>query len=208
MSDAHIRVVHCSPDAPAVTVSVGDTTQRVSYGEATDYVTVPAGTTEVTVRSTDGDERGPLARANPRVKTDNSATVYVVGSAKQDSLRAITLDDDSTSVRSQHAQLRFVNAVPDSPSLDFRFAEPAVDGNEVLSREISFGENGTYRTIDAGTHQFDFGINTREGYRQVLTAEKTFEGGRRYTAVALGRAESDKYEILLLEDGPIETPAK
>lgn len=208
MSDAHIRVVNCSPDSRTLTVSIGDTTQRVSYGEATGYETVPAGKTEVTVDSTDGDERGPLARATPRVKTNHSETVFILGSAQQNSLQAITLEDGSASVRPQYAMLRFVNAVPGSPSLDFRFAEPAVGGEEVLSRQISFGENGTYRKIDAGTRQFDFGINAREGYRQVLTAEKTFEGERMYTAVAVGRPESGEYDVLLLEDAPLKTPAE
>lgn len=222
MADAHIRAVHCSPDAPTLTVSVGDTTRRVSYGEATDYVTVPSGTTEVTIDPTDGDEQvrdsdgrhdsgaapNASARATPTVETDHSQTVLIVGFARQNSLETITLEDESGGIRSQYAKLRFVNAVPDAPALDFRFADPVVDGNEVLSRKIAFGENGTYRTIDAGTRQFDFGIDARDGYRQVLTAEKAFESGRTYTAIALGQDESGEYDVLLLEDAPVETPIK
>lgn len=73
------------------------------------------------------------------------------------------------------------------------------------SRKIGFGENGTYRKIDAGTHQFDLGIDTRdEGYRQVFTAERTFEGEQAYTAIALGHAETEAYDTLLLTDTPVE----
>ncbi len=57
---ARVRLVHASPDAPAVDVTVGDgeTTlfDGASFGDTTEYVTVPAGDYELEVRPADGGD--------------------------------------------------------------------------------------------------------------------------------------------------------
>jgi hypothetical protein len=61
--NATVRLIHASPDAPAVDVTVAGTDtvlyDNVSFGNASDYVTVPAGHYELEIRgateSNDGD---------------------------------------------------------------------------------------------------------------------------------------------------------
>ena len=52
---SYLRVVHTSPDAPAVNVTVDNETlvSNVSFGEATEYMNLTAGTYNVTISATD-----------------------------------------------------------------------------------------------------------------------------------------------------------
>jgi hypothetical protein len=205
----HVRVVHCSPDAPAVTVSIAGDDHQVAVGEATDYVQVGAGTTEVGVSAADDPGGGRLVTESLGLGGTDVRTVLVVGRAA--SLRIHVLKDD-VAPGSNYAYVRFVNAAPDAPALDFVFGDAVVDGDEVLSKRIGFGQNGVYRQITPGTHGFDLGVDTGSGstfdspgleieYETVISDQAAFEGGNAYTVVALGTDEGE-YRALVLTDGP------
>lgn len=77
-NESAISVVHLSPDAPAVDVTVGtgnETTvlaENVSYGQASDYVTVPPGNYTVDVREAAPDNDGPVV-ATTEVPLENGS---------------------------------------------------------------------------------------------------------------------------------------
>ncbi|WP_240147448.1 DUF4397 domain-containing protein [Halorussus sp. JP-T4] len=62
--NASVRLVHASPDAPAVDVTVAGTDtvlyDNVSFANATDYVTVPAGDYELEIRPATEDDDGEV----------------------------------------------------------------------------------------------------------------------------------------------------
>lgn len=61
---AQVRLVHTSPDAPLVDVTVADSNltlfDRVRFGESTDYVTVPGGDYTLEVREASPTQSGPV----------------------------------------------------------------------------------------------------------------------------------------------------
>jgi len=62
--NATVRLIHASPDAPAVDVTVGDGEtvlyDNVSFGNASDYVTVPAGDYELEIRPATEENDGEV----------------------------------------------------------------------------------------------------------------------------------------------------
>ena len=81
---ARVRVVHASPDAPAVDVTANDGAvtlfDGVSFRESGGYVEVPAGEYEVEVRPDTDDEDGPVVfETTLPVEAGNIYTVFAVG---------------------------------------------------------------------------------------------------------------------------------
>jgi hypothetical protein len=83
--DSRVRLIHASPDAPKVDVTVeatGDVLYRnVSFGESGGYRMVPAGdyTLEVRVATSGRPGTGPVAATfDVTVPADVNATVYAV----------------------------------------------------------------------------------------------------------------------------------
>ncbi|WP_135854641.1 DUF4397 domain-containing protein [Halorussus salinus] len=62
--NATVRLIHASPDAPAVDVTVGDGEtvlyDNVSFGNASDYLTVPAGDYELEIRPATEENDGEV----------------------------------------------------------------------------------------------------------------------------------------------------
>lgn len=91
--NARVRVVHASPDAPAVDVTANDGAvtlfDGVEFGESGDYVEVPAGEYDVEVRPETEDDDGPVVfETTLPVEAGNVYTVFAVG--------YLTPDDEST----------------------------------------------------------------------------------------------------------------
>jgi hypothetical protein len=81
---ARVRVVHASPDAPAVDVTANDGAvtlfDGVAFGESGGYVEVPAGEYDVEVRPDTDENDGPVAFETPlTVEAGNVYTVFAVG---------------------------------------------------------------------------------------------------------------------------------
>ena len=76
------RLVHASPDAPAVDIYVNDgetpIIENVSFGQATDYVSLPAGTYTVDVRPA-GDPETTVFSFDATLERGTVATAYAVG---------------------------------------------------------------------------------------------------------------------------------
>jgi hypothetical protein len=83
--DAKLRVVHASPDAPAVDVTAngGDVTlvDGLAFGEASDYVEVPADTYDVEVRADTESNDGTVVLEISDLEIPDGAviTAYAVG---------------------------------------------------------------------------------------------------------------------------------
>lgn len=79
--NACVRVVHLSPNAPAVDIKLADGTtvfSDVSYKEVTKYVCVPAGTYSFNVSPT-GTNTVVLSVPNVQLKANSYYTIYAIG---------------------------------------------------------------------------------------------------------------------------------
>jgi len=76
---ALVRLVHASPDAPAVDVYADDELvfENVAFTDSTDYVPVPAGARTVSVRPAGGDET--VASFDVILERGTAYTAYAIG---------------------------------------------------------------------------------------------------------------------------------
>lgn len=223
MVDPRVRAVHCSPDAPAVTVSLAgaepehdrDSSRPIGFRESTGYFIAEPDEVVLEVTPATGSD-APLVRTSHEVDSDEMWTLAIVGLAEENNLAVIDLEDEP-SPSEDVAHVRFVNTIPDSEPLGFRFHEPVVDDQYFVSRDIAFGHKGTYREVTPGTHRYHIGVDDgREAlespeeqlemdYEPLLSDERTFDAGHAYTVIAVGRGAADDFEFLVLEDTPTES---
>jgi hypothetical protein len=94
---AHLRVVHASPDAPAVDVAVADgptLIQNLAFPTASDYLPVDAGTYNLEVRPT-GTDTSALDVNGFVANAGTVYTVFAVGQVGDGSLSVLPLVDST-----------------------------------------------------------------------------------------------------------------
>jgi len=155
-TNARVRVVHASPDAPAVDVWVND---GVAFSNApfkgiTSYAPLATGTYNVKVVPTGATE--PVVIEADLTLEAKDYTVVAVGTLEN--IEPLVLVDNNAAPAAGKAHVRFVHASPDAPAVDI-----AVKGGPVLFANVAFKEVGDYLPVDAGTYDLEVrvaGTNT------------------------------------------------
>jgi len=146
---ARVRVIHASPDAPAVDVWVngapafknapfkGITPYTELAGGNYDVQVVPAGaTTPVVIKGTLGFGAGK----------DYS----VIALGKLANIAPLVLEDNNVIPEMGKAHVRFIHASPDAPAVDI-----AVKNGPVLFKNVAFKGVGEYLPVGAGTYDLE-----------------------------------------------------
>jgi hypothetical protein len=147
---ARARVVHASPDAPAVDVWVNGSVafSNAPYQGITDYAELPPGSYQVQVSPTGATE--PIViDATLDLAADTDYTVVAVGQLA--SIEPLVLIDNNSAPASGKAHVRFVHASPDAPAVDIAVA----NGGPILFANIPFKGVGDYLPVDAGTYDLE-----------------------------------------------------
>jgi hypothetical protein len=147
---ARVRVVHASPDAPAVDVWVNDAIIAFSnapFKGITDYAELDAGTYNVKVVPT-GAAEPVVIEADLDLAADTDYTVVAVGQLA--AIEPLVLVDNNSMPAAGKAHVRFVHASPDAPAVDI-----AVAGGPVLFSNVPFKGVGDYLPVDAGTYDLE-----------------------------------------------------
>lgn len=178
---AKIRVVHASPDAPAVDICANGSAafSDVAFPSATDYATVEEGTYQIRVVAAGSScGGGGVINAALPLPADTETTVVAVNTL--DSIEPLVLEDDNTAPTAGTAKVRFVHASPDAPTVDITLT----DGTTLFDN-VAFKEVGDYIEAPAGT--LDLQVRDETGTAIVLTLEDvTLEDGTVYTVYAIG----------------------
>lgn len=156
-SRARVRVVHASPDAPAVDVWVNDalTLENVPFQAVSDYLTVPGGTYNVKVVPTGATE--PVV-INADLTVDAGVDYTVIARGLLADISPLVLVDNNSDPAAGNAHVRFVHLSPDAPAVDI-----AVAGGPVVIGNIAFGEASSYTPVPAGSYDLEVrlaGTNT------------------------------------------------
>lgn len=180
MGGARVRVVHASPDAPAVDIWVEGSIafEDVEFEEITDFVEVPAGTYNVQVVPT-GETEPVVIEADLDL---TAATDYtVVATDLLANITPIIMTADGSTPAEGNAWVRFLHASPDAPAVDIAVAN---DG-PVLISDVSFQEFTEYVAVPAGTYDLEARpAGTSDA--ALLIPGVTVEDGVVYTAYATG----------------------
>lgn len=176
-----VRVVHASPDAPAVDVLVNGSAAftNAPFKGITNYASLEAGTYSVDVVPTGATEPKVIS-ANLTLDADKDYTVVAVG--KLADIEPLVLVDNNAMPAAGKAHVRFVHASPDAPAVDI-----AVKDGPVLFPNVAFKGVGDYLPVDAGTYDLEVRLAGTETVALPVNG-LTLEAGTVYTVFAMGLA--------------------
>ena len=180
-NEARIRVLHASPDAPAVDIFLDGqkAITNLAFDAITDYVKVPAGAHNVKVFPAPSDGSGtPAIEADVTLSAGTDYTVAAVG--KLANIEPLVLVDNNSAPSSGQAKLRFVHTSPDAPAVDI-YAE----GAGVVVPNAAFKDASGYLDLPAGTYNLEVRAAGTETVALNLPGI-TLEKGNVYTAFAVG----------------------
>ena len=179
-SDAFVRVVHASPDAPNVDVLVngGAAFENAPFTGVTPYAPLAAPDTYNVQVVPAGATKPVVIDADLALKSGVRYTVAAVNTLAN--ITPLVLVDDNTTL-SDAARIRFVHASPDAPAVDIALA----NGGDVLFPNVSFTGVGDYIQVPGGT--YDLEVRAAGTMTVVLPLPNlTFDNATVYTAYAMG----------------------
>jgi hypothetical protein len=185
-AEARIRVLHASPDAPAVDVYLdgSEAISDLAFDEITDYVSVPAGSHTVEVFPAAADGTGDaVITADVTLSADTDYTVAAVAALAE--IEPLVLVDDNSAPAEGESKLRFVHASPDAPAVDI-YAE----GAGVVVPNAAFKDASGYLDLPAATYDLEVRAAGTETVALDLPGIM-LEEGTVYTAFAVGLLEGE-----------------
>ena len=211
---ARVRLVHVSPDAPAVDVTLasnGDVLyDGVTYGDSAN-VTVPAGDYTLQVRgdsmSNDGDvvaefdvtlrgEEAYTAFAGGYLSTDDDPSDSAFGLLVSQDTAAGATSGFLTATTSTTTNLRVAHLSPNAPNVNV-----SLDGNAILE-DVGFGAVSEYLEAPVGERQIQITLADDAG-TTVTERSVSIEAETDYTIAAsgeVGDAADEPFQLLALRD--------
>ncbi len=150
---AQVRVVHASPDAPAVDVLVDNQSvlTGVAYKDASGYLDVPAGTRNIKVQAAGGG--AVVINANATVTKGSYYTVIATGLLAN--IAPVILADDLTEPAAGNIKVRLVHGAPSVAAVDIYVTAPGADINAATPTltNVTFQQASDYLEVPAGSYR-------------------------------------------------------
>lgn len=186
---AKVRVVHASPDAPAVDVFVDGTAAltNVTFFTASDYLDLPAGPHKVAVAPAGAGESAAVISADVTLEAGKAYTVAAVGKLAE--IKAQIYNDNLAAPAAGKAHVRVIHASPDAPAVAVKLA----DGTALIPT-LAFPNGSDYLPVDAGT--YDLQVTPAGANDVVLDLGGTaLTAGTIYDVFATGELANIKAEV-------------
>ncbi|WP_129710450.1 DUF4397 domain-containing protein [Priestia megaterium] len=189
--NAEVRIVHASPDAPAVDIFVDDKAlvEGAKFKDVSNSLPLSAGSHKVEVyeAKTKGT-KDSIIEATLVVDGGKSYTVAAVNKAENLELQAFTNNKQEMDGK---ASLRVAHLSPDAPAVNV-----GPKGAAPLFKELSFKNISGYQVVNPGS--YDLSVSTADG-KEILSLPGTnLQSGKNYTVLAVNTA--DKLETIVLQD--------
>lgn len=152
-----VRVVHASPDAPAVDVLVDGVKvlENLPFREYSEYLALPAGPHDIRVNVTGTNTT--VLQAAPNVGAGKAYTAIAVGFAggQSPALDLMLLADETEPVEGVNIKLRVVHAAPSAPGVDIYVTTPfeSLDNKSPLLQNVPFKAASGYYTVPVSLYQ-------------------------------------------------------
>jgi len=177
---ARVRVVHASPDAPAVDVLVDGARAIANLGfkGASAYTSVPAGQRKFQVFPAGRTMGTPVIEVAPTLAAGKDYTV--VAFSRLADITPGLFEDDNRAPAAGKARLRFIHAAPDAPAVDV-----AVTGGPVVFSNVAFKAASGYVEVDAATYNLEARAAGTSTVALAVPGVR-LQAGRTYTVIAVG----------------------
>jgi len=152
-----VRVVHASPDAPAVDIYVngGKVLENLPFREYSEYLALPAGNYNVDIKVTGTNtsvKMVPISVANGQ---DYTAMAVGYAGGKQPGFDVLWLEDDNSLPTGNGVKIRVIHAAPGAPAVDVYATTPfeALMGKTPVLSNVPFKAASGYLQVPPGTYQ-------------------------------------------------------
>lgn len=175
---AKVRVIHASPDAPAVDVFVNGNAvlTNVGFFAASPYLDLPAGTYRVQVAPTGAGAGSAVIDANVTIEAGRAYTIAAVGPVA--SIQPQVIVDNLSAPAAGQAKVRVYHFSPDAPAVDVKLA----NGTTLISN-LAFPNASDYLEVPAGT--YDLQVTPAGGSAVVINLPgTTVDAGQIYSVFA------------------------
>lgn len=193
---AKVRVLHGSPDAPAVDVYVDGTVafSNVAFGQITDYAEVPAGEHQVQVVAAgttpaDGTVIDATLAFAPSSATTVAATNDLANITPQ-----VILDDPTPTA--DGAQLRVVHLISDAPAV----AVYKDGAKKPFIKKLAYPQASKYTAQAAGDIDLVIKLADGSGKTAIDPAPLTLAAGTSTSAFAIGTLASGDIQVITAVD--------
>jgi uncharacterized protein DUF4397 len=145
-----IRVVHASPDAPAVDVYVDSAkaVEALPFGDYTDYIDVPLSQIEYSIFVSGTDTK--VTSGTLFVDTDLTIIASGFAGGGTPAFGLTVLRDSNRIPAVGKARVRVVHAAPSAPAVDVYFTSPYGALSIPVLTGVPFGVGSGYLTVNAG----------------------------------------------------------
>jgi LPXTG-motif cell wall-anchored protein len=187
--NAKVRIIHASPDAPAVDVYVNGakTLTNVPFFTASDYLDLPAGSYRVQVTPTGQPASAAVIDATATIEAGKAYTVAATGAVAN--IQPTIIVDDLSAPAAGKAKVQVYHFSPDAPAVDVKLA-----GGATLVPNLAFPAASGYLEVDAGT--YDLQVTPAGASAVVIDLPGTaLEAGKIYSVFATNVVASIKPEL-------------
>jgi hypothetical protein len=199
--NAKVRVVHASPDAPAVDVFVNGnrTLTNVPFFTASDYLDLPAGTYRVQVSPTGQPASAAVIDATATIEAGKAYTIAATGEVAN--IQPTIVVDDLTAPAAGKAKVKVYHFSPDAPAVDVK-----LKGGATLITNLAFPSGSDYLEVDAGSYDLEV---TPNGDSTVVIdlAGTALEAGKIYSVFATNVVASITPEVAVTTPAAAGTPS-
>jgi LPXTG-motif cell wall-anchored protein len=145
--NAMVRVVHASPDAPAVDVYVNGnvTLEDVPFFTVSDYLSLPAGDYRFQITPAGEPVDAAVIDASATLAAGSAYTVAATGEVAN--ITATVIEDDLSAPAAGEAKVRVYHFSPDAPAVDVKLA----DGTALIEN-LAFPDASDYLSVPAETY--------------------------------------------------------
>lgn len=186
--EAMVRVLHASPDAPAVDVYLDDAIvaplTNVPFGVISDYLAIPAGEHNIKVYAT-GTTTGAVIDATT---TFDGGTWYTVAAVGLLADIAPAIFTDNPALAEESALVRVIHLSPDAPAVDV--APDGAAPADAVVKGLEFPDATDYLALPPASYDLEVRLaGTTDVALQLDPIEVA--GGSAYTVFAIGSAAAE-----------------
>ncbi len=188
--NAHVRVVHGSPDAPKVDVYAGATLATatkvaalsgLSFGQVSAYANIPAGSYAIKVCAASDSSVCPIQVPSLSLAAE---TYYTIGASNLLASIKATVFTDTPAPSGAGAQLRVYHLAADAPAVDV-LTSTGADINPALDN-LSYPNATGYLTLPANTYQVKVCAHADHAVCPIGPAALTVAANHTYSIFAIG----------------------
>jgi hypothetical protein len=193
-NNSFVRVLHASPNAPAVDIYINDklTIRRLPFKGFSSYLRVPAGKYNIKVFPA-GKTDTPVINTNVDIPARSILTAAAIGTLPNISL--LPIPEPVFNRKPGRAYVRFVHLSPNAPNVD------VVTGGKKLFSNVGYKKATDYVEVKPGVYNFN--VTVSENGQNALTVPNIrLLPNRIYSIYAVGLAgSSPPLQVLIPLDG-------